>query len=276
MNNPRFGDITILALDHPGAHDAVYRARRDRIAEAARTYAAYPSMIPIVEYTLEEHSVWNTVTTKLKPMHEAHASTLHLEAQKRLCISTREIPQLCALSAMIERMHGFTLAPTEGLIDPRLFLTALGRRVMYCTQFIRHGSKPEYTPEPDVIHEVIGHVPAFMDRDMVEFSVLLGNMAERASNAELVELERLYWYTIEFGLIQETGGVKAFGAGLLSSIGELTHAMSHPKIHKPFTIEEVVKTPYDFSAMQTTLFVMPSFAEVQRQTAWQYKHLMLD
>ncbi|MCX6714972.1 MAG: phenylalanine 4-monooxygenase, partial [Candidatus Uhrbacteria bacterium] len=162
------------------------------------------------------------------------------------------------------------------LIDPRLFLTALGRRVMYCTQYIRHASKPEYTPEPDIIHEVIGHVPAFLDHDMADFSAMIGALAARASNEELIELERLYWYTIEFGLILENGKTKAFGAGLLSSIGELTHAMSHPEIVKPFRIEEVVKKPYDFSTMQTTFFVMPSFAEVQKQTALHYKHLMLN
>lgn len=276
MNKSLFGDITTLALDHPGAQDLNYRARRNQIAEAARAYAIDPSMIPMIEYTAEEHTTWNVVTTTLRPLHEAHASALHLAAQSHLRISTNKIPQLRSLSASIERAHGFTLAPTEGLIDPRLFLTALGRRVMFCTQYIRHASKPEYTPEPDIIHEVIGHVPAFLDRDMADFSHTIGTLAARASNKEFIELERLYWYTIEFGLIREEGKTKAFGAGFLSSIGELAHAMSHPEIAKPFRIQEVTKTPYAFSAMQTTLFIMPSFAEVQKQTTLHYKHLLIN
>ncbi len=272
-DDEQFGDITILSLDHPGAQDPLYRARRDQIANVARTYACDPSITPIIEYTPEEHGVWNTVTKKLKPLHEKYISNLHLRSQKELNISTESIPQLHILSEAIERKNGFRLAPTVGLIHPRDFLSALGERTMLCTQYIRHASKPEYTPEPDVIHEVIGHAPAFMDRDMVDFSVTLGSMAKRANAQELVELERLYWYTIEFGLIQEKGNVKAFGAGLLSSFGELEHAMNTPEIHRPFRLDEVINTPYDFSAMQTVLFVMPSFTEIQKQVTKHFQHI---
>ncbi|MCX6714971.1 MAG: phenylalanine 4-monooxygenase, partial [Candidatus Uhrbacteria bacterium] len=101
MNEIRFGDITTLALDHPGAQDLNYRARRNRIAEAARAYAADPSVIPMIEYTDEEHTTWSVVTTTLRPLHKAHASALHLDAQKRLQISTDEIPQLRSLSSSI-------------------------------------------------------------------------------------------------------------------------------------------------------------------------------
>ena len=270
----QFGDITILPLDHPGAHDPEYRARRDEIARLAQQFTKHQTDIPTVAYTSEEDATWKTVVEKLKPLHEKNVSTLHRAAQRKLAIPETHVPQLKELSRKTENAHGFKLAPTEGLIDPRNFLSALGHRTMFCTQYIRHASKPEYTPEPDIVHEVIGHVPAFMDRDMVDFSVQLGNMAKRANDAELVEIERLYWYTIEFGLIEEQHQIKAFGAGLLSSIGELTHCLGPDVTRKPFDLQEIIAIPYDFSMMQNTLFIMPSFSYAREKAMEHFKHLL--
>ncbi len=271
----QFGDITILALDHPGANDPTYRKRRDEIARLAMLFMQNPTTIPTVDYTSEEAATWAAVVEKLKPLHAKNVSTLHLQAQQKLAIPETHVPQLKLLSQKTENAHGFTLSPTEGLIDPRAFLSALGHRTMFCTQYIRHASKPEYTPEPDIVHEVIGHVPAFMDRDMVDFSVQLGNMAKRANDAELAEIERLYWYTIEFGLIEEQHQVKAFGAGLLSSIGELSNCLTSSDVtRKPFDLKEIISTPYDFSMMQQTLFIMPSFSYAREKAMEHFKHLL--
>lgn len=273
-HSDQFGDITVLALEHPGAHDPTYRARRDEIARLARIFSTNQSDIPTVTYTSEEDATWKAVVEKLKPLHAKNVSGMHLAAQQKLAIPEAHVPQLKELSRKTEHAHGFRLAPTEGLIDPRSFLSALGHRTMFCTQYIRHASKPEYTPEPDIVHEVIGHVPAFMDRDMVDFSVQLGKIAKRANDAELAEIERLYWYTIEFGLIEEQQKVKAFGAGLLSSIGELEHCMSSEVTRKPFDLKEIIATPYDFSMMQNTLFIMPSFSYAREKAMEYFKHLL--
>lgn len=256
-------DISILPLDHPGAQDTGYRIRRDRIAQAAAAFRADPREIPLVDYSEEEHHTWRTAVAALQPLHAQYACERYLAARQILDIPTDRVPQLRELDARLSSMAGFHLEPIEGLVDSRSFLSRLEDRVMLCTQYIRHHSRPDYTPEPDIIHEVIGHVPTFTDSDIVHFSQQIGRAARKANEAQLQALERLYWFTLEFGLLQEDSCVKIFGAGLLSSFGEMRHAYSKDVIWRPFTIDEVVRTPFDFSKMQDTLFIVPSFAKLR-------------
>lgn len=256
-------DISFLSLDHPGANDPVYRARRNEIAKIARQYLADRSHVPMVAYTDEENQTWRTVTTKLLPLHRELASTEYLRAKDLLPISTEAIPQLAVLDRELKRFHGFSIGPVEGLIDARIFLGMLDQKLMLCTQYIRHASRPEYTPEPDVVHEVIGHVPMFTDKDFVDFSRMIGSAALKATPEELAAIERLYWFTIEFGLIQEGRELKAYGAGLLSSFGEIQHCFTDEVERKPFSVQEVIATPYDYSHMQDKLFIIPSFRELR-------------
>lgn len=259
--NSQHADITLLNLDHPGASDPVYRARRDEIACAARLFRHTPNIrIPRIGYTAQEHSTWSAVMHRLDPLHRRLASPMYLQAKRALKITQHEIPELCDLNDQLRGRHQFGLAPIEGLIDTRTFLCELGQRTMLCTQYIRHASKPEYTPEPDIVHEVVGHVPMFTNKDLVDFTVSLGRAATHATDDQIEMLARLYWFTIEFGLIEDAGDVKAFGAGLLSSIGEIQHAFSDAVDRRPFDVKEIVETPYDFSHMQSRLFVIPAFS----------------
>ncbi len=268
-------DISILPIDHPGAHDPIYRARRNYIAELAADFRKTPEIgIPQVPYSSLEDQTWKHVVGKLKPLHKSHVSETLLQATDKLKIPLDHVPQLKNLNQELKKFHGFSLEPIEGLVESRAFLTALKHRVMLCTQYIRHSSKPEYTPEPDIIHEVVGHVPSFTNKEMVDFSILIGKLSEKATAKELQELERLYWYTIGFGLIQEGTEVKAFGAGLLSSIGELQHSFSNDVERKAFDLTEVINTPYDYSKMQPKLFIMPSFTEVRKSAEKHFKHLI--
>lgn len=259
-------DLSILPLDHPGAHDPEYRTRRNMIAEAATNFHLNPSALPEITYTDLEHQTWQKAVTKLTPLHERYAHKSYLASRERLFISPDHIPQLRDLDARLNAIHGFRLEPIEGLVDGRSFLSRLADGVMLCTQYIRHHSRPEYTPEPDIIHEVIGHVPTFTDPDIVRFSKHVGQVVKKATDEELIALERLYWFTLEFGLIEEENDVKIFGAGLLSSFGEIPHAYSPEVSRRSFRIEEVIKTPFDFSAMQPTLFIIPSFAHLRKVT----------
>jgi len=261
---PTARDITQLALDHPGARDPAYRARRDRIAELALDARAGGHELPALEYTEEENTTWRTVTERLADLHSRLASAAYLRCRERLPITTRRIPQLRDLSEALRPIQGFRLAAIPGLVEARLFLARLGERVMPCTQYIRHASRPEYTPEPDVVHEVVGHVPLFADAEFASLSETLGRAAARASGEQVQLLERLYWFTLEFGLVEESGGLKAYGAGLLSSFGELPHAFSDEVDRRPFDVEVVVDTAYDFCRMQDRLFVVPSFEVLRR------------
>lgn len=274
-STPFTEDITVLDLDHPGASDPDYRERRNMIALLAQQFLKDPEQaIPVVEYTLEEDKTWEAVLQKLKPLHEKSVSSIHLKAQKNLEIPEDHVPQLRELSNRLEKSQGFRLAPVQGLLDPRMFLSFLGKRMMFCTQYIRHASKPGYTPEPDIVHEVMGHVPAFTDQGMAEFSELLGKIAMKANARELEQLERLYWFTIEFGLIDEGGELKAFGAGLLSSIGELQHCFTDEVVRRPFNMREVLTCPYDYSKMQEKLFIIPSFEFLKKETMKQFGSIL--
>jgi phenylalanine-4-hydroxylase len=250
-------DIVELGIDHPGAHDPLYRRRRDEIAALARAHQG--SDPPILTYTGDEHATWRVVCARLRDLHQRHGSVRYLDGKRQLGIADDRIPQLADLSQQLERLHGFRIRAIEGLIDSRRFLCALGERVMSSTQYLRHPSRPAYTPEPDVVHEVIGHLPLFVDPDFAAMSIRLGRAAARATDGQMALLDRLYWYTLEFGMIEERGEPRAYGAGLLSSFGELTHAYSAAVERAPFDVERAISTPYHFSAMQDLLFVIPSF-----------------
>ncbi len=266
--NVGFEEISMLPIDHPGAHDPAYRAHRNKIAELAARYRKDPlHLIPIVEYTPEETAVWRYVYDQLDAAHAHRACSHYLEAKAKLGMHRDRIPQLQDLNRQMRALSNFGFAPIEGLVETRAFLTWLGRRTMLCTQYLRHHSRPDYTPEPDIVHEIIGHIPNFTDRDFADFSQFIGQGAVIASDAQLEQLGRLYWFTVEFGLIQEGSDIKAFGAGLLSSYSELEHAFSKDVERRPFNLEEVINTPYDYSDMQPLLFVIPSYAYLKQVTA---------
>lgn len=252
-------NITFLALDHPGAKDLAYRARRDEIAALTQSSRLSGAVPPVIHYTAEEDATWRTVNRNLRPLHADLASRFYLKSRDLLPISTQEIPQLEALGRALREFEGFSIGAVEGLVDGRTFLGAFDSGKILCTQYIRHASRPEYTPEPDIVHEVLGHVPMFTDPDFVAYSRLIGQAALKATPEQLVLLDRLYWFTIEFGLIQEERDVKVYGAGLLSSFGEMQHCLGGEVDRRPFNLEEVLDSDYEYSQMQGKLFVIDSF-----------------
>ncbi len=254
----KFENINQLELDHPGASDQEYRTRRDNIAGLAKKFRETHE-ITDVEYTNEEQGVWRIVATKLEEIQAKRASEFYLDAKKKLGITTTKIPQLSEMNKRLKELSNWRLAPIEGLVETRGFLSWLSYRTMLCTQYIRHTSRPEYTPEPDIVHEAIGHIPNFTNRDFADFSQFIGHGARIATDEQLEELGRLYWFTVEYGLIEENGESKAFGAGLLSSFGELEHAFTENVERRPFDLARVVKTDYSYSDMQPILYVIPSY-----------------
>jgi phenylalanine-4-hydroxylase len=262
-----FEEISMLPIDHPGAHDLEYRARRNQIAQLARQYREDPNhVIPIVDYTPDEIAIWTFVYDQLEQAHKRRACSLYLESKSRLGISRDVIPQMRDLDKQMRAMSNFGFAPIEGLVETRAFLTWLSKRIMLCTQYLRHHSRPDYTPEPDIVHEIIGHIPNFTNPDFTDFSQFIGKGAVIANDEQLEQLGRLYWFTVEFGLVEEGGEIKAFGAGLLSSYSELEHAFSGEVERRKFNLEEVINTSYDYSDMQPILYVIPSYAYLKEVT----------
>jgi phenylalanine-4-hydroxylase len=261
-------DVTALELEpgHPGLGDEGYIARRQELFALCREHRLKRLGPPLITYTAEEQRIWREVSPKLDELHATHASRIYLEAKRELGISEQEIPQLRHLSTHLERVSGMHLVPAEGPIPYRTFYSYIAERGFPVTQFIRHGSKPEFTPEPDMIHDCLGHVPALVNHDYAELLTLIGKAAVHVATGDhVLALKRLSWFSIEFGLIEEEGSTKIFGAGILSSIGEIPFSLSDDVEHRPFVTDEVIETDYDPSRMQELLFVIPSFQFLRRE-----------
>ncbi|MGB7207677.1 MAG: phenylalanine 4-monooxygenase [Pyrinomonadaceae bacterium] len=254
----KFENINQLHLDHPGANDPAYRERRNYIASLAKKFRD-TGVITDVDYTEEEQGVWRKVAGQLEELHQQRASQFYLDAKRDLGFSNDRIPQLTDMNRRLKELTGFRLAPIEGLVETRAFLSWLSFRTMLSTQYIRHHSKPEYTPEPDIVHEAIGHIPTFTNKNFADYSQFIGHGARIANDRQLEELGRLYWFTVEFGLKEEDGEIKAYGAGLLSSVGELEHAFGDEVERRPFDFEEVINHDFTYSDLQPVLYVIPSY-----------------
>ncbi|MDQ3816730.1 MAG: phenylalanine 4-monooxygenase [Acidobacteriota bacterium] len=262
LNDATADRNTIVQLDpdHPGFRDPEYRARRNRIAQIALEYRP-GTHIPDAPYTQEEHAVWRTIWEALSPAHQEHACREYLECVKRLKLPADRIPQLREVSEKVQAVSGFRLEPVAGLVEPRVFLESLAEGVFLSTQYIRHHSTPLYTPEPDVAHEIIGHAVTLASPRLAELNRLVGRAVLRTTSTEaLSRLARLYWFTIEFGVLREEGRLKAYGTGLLSSAGEL-EAM-HNALIRPLDLEAASREEFDPTAYQPVLFCADSFDEV--------------
>src|SRR5260370_30137730 len=261
-------DATALELEagHPGLGDAAYVQRRKELFALCRQHRLDKLGPPLIDYTAEETCIWREVRPKLDELHRKHASRIYLQAKRTLGISQQEIPQLRLLSQRVERETRMHLVPAEGPLPYRTFYSYIAERGFPVTQFIRHGSHPEFTPEPDMIHDCLGHVPSLMNHDYAELLTLIRHaVISNRVPEQVLALKRFSWFSIEFGLIQEDNDTKIFGAGILSSTGEIPFSLSNDVRHRPFVTNEVIETDYDPSRMQDMLFIIPSFVFLRRE-----------
>jgi len=219
-----------LAPDHPGFHDIQYKNRRTKIARLANKYVADQS-IKNVNYIKEEHQVWNTVITNLEDLYPKYACKEFNRGFDYLSFNKTEIPQLNDVSNLLYKHNGWRLVPVAGLLHPRDFLAGLANKQFHSTQYIRHHSQPMYTPEPDICHELIGHIPMLLNDNYANFIEQFGKISLNKNDKDLWNITKMYWYLIEFGVINEINidnitEVKAFGAGILSSFGEMHHMIN--------------------------------------------------
>lgn len=266
---------------HPGFHDLEYRARRKAVAQIAFDYH-YGQVIPDVEYNLKEIRTWRYIYIRLKEAYGRYACEQHnraIEELERECgYSPDSIPQLQRVSEFLQRKTGWRLRPAAGLLSARDFLASLAFRVFQTTQYIRHWGNPEHSVEPDCIHELMGHIPMLCDPSFAQFSQEIGLASLGASDEQIERFATLYWFTVEFGLCRERGQVKCYGAGLLSSYGEMEHALEsgRPAL-KDFVPEETAVETYDDAEYQVVYYVAQSFDDAKLKIK-QYtdKHLKRD
>jgi phenylalanine-4-hydroxylase len=206
-----------LPEDHPGSSDPAYRARRARIAEVGAAYHR-GDPIPDVTYTAEEDEVWRVVSTELAVKHRRYACAEYLAGAERLRLPAARVPQLREVDERVHHLTGFHIDPVPGLVPTRTFYGSLAARTFLSTQYIRHHSVPFYTPEPDVIHEIIGHANMLVSPVFADLYQVAGQASLRATtDASLDAFSRVFWFTLEFGVVHEDGALKAYGAGLLSA-----------------------------------------------------------
>lgn len=266
MIEPPDAAVCELEAGHPGERDAAYLRRRQELFAVCRRHRLEELGPPPIDYTPGETEVWRQVSPQLDELHQKYASTIYLAAKQVLGISQDEIPQMRRLSDELSRRTRMHLVPAEGALPYRTFYSYIAHRGFPVTQFLRHASRPEFTPEPDMIHDCLGHVPPLMNQDYAEFLTLIGRAtATTQDGGQVLALKRFSWFSIEFGLIQEQGETKIFGAGILSSLAEIPFSLSQDVEHREFITDDVIATDYDPSQMQRTLFIIPSFAFLRRE-----------
>lgn len=248
-----------LADNHPGLHDPAYRARRSHIAAAAINAPA--GTVPVIDYTEDEHRIWRLCQEQLAPKHEKYAHSEFLAAKHRLRLPTDHVPQLDHVSARLRPLTGWGYRAAPGLVPLREFYADLGARTFNSTQYLRHGSEPLYTPEPDIIHEVIGHGNQLASPRFARLTEAAGRASVRLETEDAMKfVADVFWFSMEFGVIKEHGEVKAYGAGILSSFGEMDE-FGHME-HRGLDLADMGTLAYDITEYQPVLFCAESLDEL--------------
>lgn len=256
------GEVTVHLHDgHPGANDPDYRRRRNEIAAAALRWRP-GARAPRIDYREEEQEVWRTVCRELEPLHEQLAVGEYREALCVLALPSDRVPGLDEVSQRLIARSGWSYVPAAGLVDLRTFYAALGDRIFHSTQYVRHPAMPLYTPEPDIIHEVIGHGHLLATPTFGELHRRAGAAAVRLRSDESLRfLSRVFWFSLEFGVVVEAGELRAYGAGILSSYGEMGQFRSMQL--RPLDLHEMGTVDYDITKYQPVLYRAESVAEIE-------------
>ena len=251
-----------LPADHPGVADATYRARRNAIAALSVDHVP-GQPVPVVDYRPEEHETWRTVCRELRAQWHAHACAGFLDAAEALGLPADHVPQLDEVTARLRPLTGFSYQPVAGLAPLRRFYAAFGGghglegSTFFSTQYLRHHSLPRYTPEPDLCHEVLGHANQLADPRLARLYRQVAAAVDRLETEHALRvLSRVFWFTVEFGVVHEDGRLKALGAGLLSSYGELG-AFEGAEV-RDLDWAAMAAQPYDITHYQPVLFAARS------------------
>jgi phenylalanine-4-hydroxylase len=255
------GATAHLAHGHPGANDPIYGARRNEIAAAAMAWKPGQPCSRIA-YAPDEQHVWQIVCRELFPKYECYAIAEFREGVERLGLPRDHVPNLDDVNARLEPLTGFRLVPSQGLVGLREFYSSLRDRIFHSTQYVRHSDVPLYTPEPDIIHEVIGHGHLLATPTFSELHRLAGEATHRLRDDDNLEfLSKVFWFSLECGVVIEDGTPRAYGAGILSSYGEIQEFRGVE--HRPLDIAEMGSTTYDTTDYQPILYRAESLDEVR-------------
>lgn len=220
------------------------------------------------DYTAAEHAVWDTLFARQSAMLVGRASDAFLRGIDVLKMTKPGIPDFAELSDRLMALTGWQVVAVPGLVPDEVFFGHLAERRFVSGRFIRTADQLDYLQEPDVFHDVFGHVPLLADPVFADYMQAYGRGGLRAAGAgAIAKLSRLYWYTVEFGLAREAGALKLYGAGIVSSHGESIFALDDPSPNRlAFDLKRIMQTKYRIDDYQQAYFVIDSFEDLLRQT----------
>ncbi|MBU6123431.1 phenylalanine 4-monooxygenase [Hymenobacter siberiensis] len=215
-------------------------------------------------YTADDQWVWRILFERQMQVLPTAASRRFLEGLPRIHFQAGCIPDFAATNPLLEQATGWNLVAVPGIVDDRTFFALLAVRRFPATTWLRTPAQLDYLEEPDMFHDVFAHVPLLTDPFFADFLQAVGILALRhLHDPYAVELlSRLYWFTVEFGLITEAGTLRIYGAGILSSAGETRYCLSDGTARRPFDVAHILATPYVKDRMQDVYFVIDSYEQL--------------
>ncbi|MBS0547954.1 MAG: phenylalanine 4-monooxygenase [Proteobacteria bacterium] len=212
-------------------------------------------------YSAEDQAVWRLLLARQSALAQEHACAEFLDGLRTLGVGDT-IPDFDAINARLEPLTGWRIVAVPGLIPDAAFYDHLAHRRFPVTVWIRTRAELDYLVEPDLFHDFFGHVPLLTNKVFADYMQLYGQRGVEAG-ANVGVLARLYWYTVEFGLIRTPHGLKAYGAGILSSAAEVKHAIEDANVERlPFEATTVMRRPYEIDKLQNTYFVLDDFSQL--------------
>src|ERR1700687_2715522 len=215
-------------------------------------------------YSADEHAIWRLLFDRQQRLLVGRACREYLDGLQGLGVAAGGIPDFRRLSDLLDRATGWRIAAVPGIVPDALFFALLARRRFPSTCFIRRPDQLDYLEEPDVFHDICGHVPMLMNPVFADYMQAYGEGGLKALRlGHLEELARLYWYTVEFGLIATPEGLRIYGSGILSSAGESVYCLDDPTPHRlRFDLRRVMRTDYHIDRYQETYFVIDDFGQL--------------
>lgn len=265
----RTGDGQSTSLDHAMIDDAQARRAQAYAERFGKPGFDDPTRVFIDQryegYTEENQETWRALYAGQMEYLAAHASATYLEGARTIALGPDHIPELERINVRLGPLTRWQSRAVPGYLPPRAFFACLAKRDFPTTIVIRPRESIGYLPEPDIFHDVFGHVPLHADPVFAEFLQVYGEAALRADDpAQTERLTRLFWFTVEFGLIQEADGLKLYGSGLISSPAEARHALASDEVERrPFELEAVCETSFEIDHFQPVLFVLEDFAQLR-------------
>jgi phenylalanine-4-hydroxylase len=220
------------------------------------------SDVPYPDYPPLDHANWRHLFERQMAILPGRAGDAFFRGVEVLGMTPDRIPALSEMSERMEAATGWRIARIPGLLHEKDFFNLLSQRLFPSTDYIRGTDELDYTPAPDCFHDMFGHMPMLTHPAFGDFYHMFGQAALRAEGEDRIRLERLHWFTVEFGLIQQADGNRIFGAGILSSKNEAAHALSESVEVRPFDTHAVTTQDYDVWHLQPTLFALESFDQL--------------